>query len=125
MDALVGDVNAIDWFLATENIDTDLRFTVFLQLFHRVLDKHAMLKKTTKRKKTENQTMVYKRYNKIYKKRQIIQRIYLSKIFQEHECKYSAFKKHHNKIIGILNMSRQSHYQNYFNENKKNEEPYD
>ena len=92
MDALVGDVNAIDWFLATENIDTDIRFTTFFQLFHRVLDKHAMLKKTTKRKKTENQTMVYKRYNKIYKKRQIIQRIYLSKIFQQHECKYSAFK---------------------------------
>ena len=29
-------------------------------------------------------------------------------------------KKHHNKLIGLLKINRQSHYQNYFNENNKN-----
>ena len=51
MDAFERDLNEIDWPLATEDIDTDLSFKTFLRLFHRVLDKHALLKKTTKREK--------------------------------------------------------------------------
>ena len=42
-----------------------------------------------------------------------------SKIPQECEHKYSAFKKYRNKLIGLLKISRQSHYQHYFNENEK------
>ena len=43
-----------------------------------------------------------------------------SKIPQERECKYSAFKRYPNKSIGLLKISRQSYYKNYFKENKKN-----
>lgn len=37
MDAFERYINAIDRSLATENIDTDLNFMSFLQLFYRVL----------------------------------------------------------------------------------------
>ena len=67
MDVFEKDLSAVDWSLATENIDTDLNLKTFLQLFHRVLDKHAPLKKTVKGGKKKKQTMGYKRYNKIYK----------------------------------------------------------
>ena len=53
MDAFERDLSATYWSLGTENIDTDLSFKTFLQLCHRVLDKHALLKKTTKREKKE------------------------------------------------------------------------
>ena len=52
MDAFERDLSAIDWSLATENIDGDLSFKTFYDC-HRVLDKHAQLKKTTKREKKE------------------------------------------------------------------------
>ena len=51
MDAYERDLIAIDWSLATENIDIDLSFKTFLQLFYRVLDKHVPLKKTSKGEK--------------------------------------------------------------------------
>ena len=67
MDAFEGDLSAVDWSLATKYIDTNLSFKTFLPLFHRVIDKDVLLKKTTKREKTrEMETMGYKRY-KIYK----------------------------------------------------------
>ena len=53
MNAFERDLSAIDWSLATENIDTDLSFKTFLRLFHRVLNKHAPFKKTIKRDEKE------------------------------------------------------------------------
>ena len=122
MDAFERYLSAIDWSLATENIDTDLSFKTFLRLFHRVLDKHASLKKTTKREKKEKiKPWVTKGIIKYIKVRDKLYKKFIrSKIPQERESKYSAFKKYRNKLIGLLKISRQSHYQNYFNENKKN-----
>ena len=54
MDAFEGDLSAVDWSLATKYIDTNLSFKTFLPLFHRVIDKDVLLKKTTKREKTRN-----------------------------------------------------------------------
>ena len=51
MNAFERDLSAIDWSLATENIDVDLNFKTILLLFHKFLDKQAQLKKTTKRLK--------------------------------------------------------------------------
>ena len=120
MDAFDKDLSAIDWSLATENIDTDLSFKTFLRLFHRALDKHAPLKKTTKREKKEKiKPWVTKGIIKSIKVRGKLYKEFIrSKIPQEREYKYSAFKKYRNKLIGLLKISRQSHYQNYFNEKK-------
>ena len=60
IDAFERDINAINWSLATKNIDTNL--ITFLQLFQRIFDKHALLKKTTKRKKKEK-TNPHKKIN--------------------------------------------------------------
>ena len=48
MDAIERDIIAIDWSLATGNIDIDLSFITYLRLFYRVFKKLALLKKTTK-----------------------------------------------------------------------------
>ena len=53
MDVFEKDLTATNWSLATENIDSDLSFKTFLRLFHRILDKHAPLKKRKKREKKE------------------------------------------------------------------------
>ena len=43
-----------------------------------------------------------------------------SKNSQTREIKQAAFKKYRNKIIDLLRRSRQSYYQKYFSDNKKN-----
>ena len=43
-----------------------------------------------------------------------------SKNNQTHEIKQAAFKKYRNKITDLLRISKQSHYQKYFSDNKKN-----
>ena len=95
MDVFEKDLSAIDWSLATENIDTDLSFKTFLRLFHRVLDKHAPLKKTNKREKKEKiKPWVTKGIIKSIKVRDKFYKEFIRlKIPQEREYKYIAFKK--------------------------------
>ena len=123
-DAFEKDLSEIDWSLATENLDTDLSFKTFLKLFYRILDKRTSLKKTTKREiKEKSKPWVTKGIIKSVKVRgKLCKEFIISNVPQEPEYKYSAFKKYHNKLIGILKISRQSHYQNYFKE-KKNQKP--
>ena len=121
MDAFEGDLSAVDWFLATKYIDTNLSFKTFLPLFHRVIDKDVLLKKTTKREKTrEMKPWVTKGIKSIKVRDKLYKEFIRSNIPQECQYKYSAFKKYHQKLIGLLKIIRQSHYQNCFNENKKN-----
>ena len=100
MDVFQRDLAAIDWSLANENIDTDLSFKTFFGLSHRVLDKHALLKKTNKREKKEKiKPWVTKGIIKSIKVRYKLNKEFIrSKIPQEHEYKYSAFKKYCNKL---------------------------
>ena len=94
MDAFERDLSAIAWSLATENIDIDLSFKTFLRLFHRVLDKHAPLKKTTKREKKEkNKYWLTKGIIKSIKVRDKLYKKFVRwKVPQEREYKYSVFK---------------------------------
>ena len=93
-----------------------------MRLFYRVLDKHAPLKKTTKREKKEkSKRWVTKGIIKSIKVRdKLYKEFFRPKVPQELECKYSAFTKYRNKLIGLLKINMQSHYQNYFSESKKN-----
>ena len=94
MDAFERDLSAIEWSLATKNIDTNLSFKTSLWLFYRVLDKYALLKITTKNEKKEKiQTQVTKGIIKSIKVRDKLYKEFIrSKIPQECEYKYSAFK---------------------------------
>ena len=70
MDTFEREIIAIDRSLATENIDADLSFINFLRLFYRVPDKHAPIKKITKREIKE------KTKPWVTKGKQVIQGIY-------------------------------------------------
>ena len=57
-DSFKRDIDEIDWSLATGNTDFNLSFEVFLRLIGKILDKHAPLKKTSRKKiKIKNQTL--------------------------------------------------------------------
>ena len=123
IDAFERDLSAIDWSLATENVDADLNFKTILRLFQNAFAKHAPLKikNNQKIKIVKSKPRVTKGIIKSIKVRdKLFKEFIRSKIPQERECKYSAFKKYRNKIIGLLKISRQSYYKNYFKENKKN-----
>ena len=46
-------IDEIDWSLATGNTDVNLSFEAFLRLIGKILDKHAPLKKTSRKKQKE------------------------------------------------------------------------
>ena len=45
------DLQGIDWMFATQNNDVNLGFKTFLRLFNITLDKHALIKEFTKKRK--------------------------------------------------------------------------
>ena len=47
------DIDEIDWSLATGNTDVNLSFEIFLRLIGKILDKHAPLKKKSRKKQKE------------------------------------------------------------------------
>ena len=116
------EIDEIAWSLATGNADVHLNFEIFLRLIGKILDKHAPLKKTSGKRQEEKIKPWVKRgirqsmkiRDKLYK--QFIK----SKNNQTHEIKQAAFKKYRNKITDLLRISKQSHYQKYFSDNKKN-----
>ena len=54
MESFKIDLQGIDWTFATQNNDVNLGFEAFLRLFNTTLDKHAPIKKFTKKKKKIN-----------------------------------------------------------------------
>ena len=55
------EIDEIAWSLATGNADVHLNFEIFLRLIGKILDKHAPLKKTSRKKtKRKNQTLGHK-----------------------------------------------------------------
>ena len=60
-DAFKRDSDEINWSLATGNADVNLGFETFLRLTEKTLDKHAPLKKKSRKKEKEkNQTLGHK-----------------------------------------------------------------
>ena len=47
------EIDEIDWSLATGNTDINLSFEIFLRLIGKIIDKHAPLKKTSRKKQKE------------------------------------------------------------------------
>ena len=52
-DTFKGDIDEIDWPLTTGNTDVNLSFEIFLRLIGKILDKHAPLKKKSRKKQKE------------------------------------------------------------------------
>ena len=90
-------------------------------LIGKPLDKHAPLKKTSrKREKEKIKPWVTREIRHSMKIRDMLyKQFFKSKNNQTREIKQAGFKKYRNKITDLLRISRQSHYQKYFSDNKK------
>ena len=98
-DAFKRDIDKIDWSLATGNIDVNLSFEIFLRLIQKILDKHAPLKKTRRKKQKEKikplVAIGIRHSMKIRDK--LCKQFIKSKNNQTCEIKQAAFKKYRNK----------------------------
>ena len=115
-NAFKNDLNEVDWSLATNNTDVNLGFEIFLRLFNNVLDRHAPFKQAKKQQKKEKikPWVTMKIRDKTYK--QMIK----AKTNQQKLIKHEIYKRYRNRIIDLLRISKQSYYQSFFEENKKN-----
>ena len=97
-------------------------FETFFQLFNKTLDRHAPIKKSTKKEeKIKSKPWITKGIkksisirDKLYKE-MIKEKNVLTKVL-----KHEFFKKYRNQIINLLRVSKQTHYNKYFEENKNN-----
>ena len=93
----------------------NLGFETFAQLINRILDKHPPTKVTEKRYLKKLLNNKYKNLNDKFFK-QIIK----TKSKQEKLSEHNLHKKYRNKITELLRIIKQTYYQKYFQENKKN-----
>ena len=97
-------------------------FETFFQLFNSTLDRHAPIKKSIrKEEKIKSKPWITKDIktyisirDKLYKE-MIKEKNVLTKVL-----KHESFKKYQNQIINLLRISKQTHYNKFFKENKKN-----
>lgn len=92
------------------------------KIYWKTLGKHAYLKKTIRKKEKEKITHWVRgavRHSMKIRNKSYRQFIYW-KNDKTCKVKQSAFKKERNKIADLLQISRQSHYQKYFIDYKKN-----
>ena len=107
------ELESIDWSLATENNDLDFGFRTFFHLFNKTLDKHAPLKQGIRKDKkikqkpcvTKGIETSIKRTDKLYK--EAFKEKDSQKKIQQHE----TYRKYRNKIVDLLKVSKQTHYQ--------------
>ena len=120
-ESFQSDSKESDWSLATENDDVDLGFETFFKLFSRTLDKHALYKEIRKRKEITLKPWITKGIKQSIKVRD---RLYKDMIriknIQLHQIKEKSFKKYCNKKVDFIKINKKSHYQKFFEENKKN-----
>ena len=122
IDSFKKDLQEINWNFATENNDIDLGFETFFRLFNKTLDRYAPIKKPTKKEeKIKSKPWITKCIqksisirDKLYKE-MIKEKNVLTKVL-----KHEFFKKYQNQIINLLRVSKQTHYNKYFEENKNN-----
>ena len=99
-----------------------MSFETFFRLFSKTLDRHAPIKKSTrKEEKIKSQSWITKGIKKFISirdnlyKEMIKEKNVLTKVL-----KHESFKKYRNQIINLLRVSKQTHYNKYFEENKNN-----
>ena len=88
----------------------------------KTLDRHAPIKKSTrKEEKIKSKPWITKG---IKKSISIRDKLYKEMIKEKHVLtkvlKQESFKKYRNQIINLLRVSKQTHYNKYFEENKNN-----
>ena len=95
---------------------------LFFRLFNKNLDRHAPIKKSTrKEEKSKSKPWITKGIkksisirDKLYKE-MIKEKNVLTKVL-----KHESFEKYQNQIINLLRVSKQTHYNKYFEKKKNN-----
>ena len=122
IDSFKKYLQEINWNFATENSDVDLGFQTFFRLFNKALDRHAPIKKSTrKEEKIKSKPWITNGIktsisirDKLYKE-MIKEKNVLTKVL-----KHESLKKYRNQIINLLRVNKQTHHNKVFEENKKN-----
>ena len=81
-----------------------MAFDTFFQLFNKTLDRHAPIKKSGRKEEKSINTR-----DKLYKEKNVLTKV----------LKHESFKKYWNQV-NLLRVSKQTHYNKYFEENKNN-----
>ena len=123
MDSFKKDLQEINWNFATENSDVDLGFETFFRLLNKSLDRHAPIKKPTRKEgKIKSKPWITKGIktsisirDKLYKE-MIKEKNVLTKVLK-HES-FKKISKSNNK--SSKRVSKQTHYNKFIEENKKN-----
>ena len=97
-------------------------FETFSRLFNKTLDRHAPIKKSTrKEEKIKSRPWITKGIKKSISIRdKLYKEMIKEKNVQTKVLKHESFKKYRNQIINLLRVSKQTHYNKYFEENKNN-----
>ena len=131
------ELSELDWSIVTANNET------FLCFINKTLDKHAPIKtvkkrenkiiskpwitrgiktSTTKRDKRKNVfACLFSIHNTIsyYKRDKLYKQMIKAKNKQQKFIKHESYKKYRDKIIELIRQSKQTYYQHYFDQNKK------
>ena len=101
-------------------------FENFFRLFSKTLDRHAPIKKSTrKEEKIKSQSWITKGIKKFISTREnLYKEMIKEKNVLTKVLKHESFKKYRNQIINLLRVSKQTHYNKYFEETKITAELY-
>ena len=120
-EAFKTEVHELDWSFVTENNDINLGFETFLRFINKTLDKHAPIKTVKKREnKTISKPWITRGIKTSIKKRDKLYKQMIKAKNKQHKLiKHESYKKYRNKIIELIRQSKQTYYQRYFEQNKK------
>ena len=119
IDSFKKDLQEINWNFATENNDIGLGFETFFRIFNKTVNRHAPIKKSTrKEEKIKSKAWITKGIKNIWDK--LYKEMIKEKNVLTRALKNKSFKKFRNQIINYLRVSKQTHYNKYFEENKNN-----
>ena len=120
-EAFETELRELDWSFGTVNNDTNLGFATFLHFINKTFNKHAPIKTVRKREnKTISQLWITRGIKTSIKKRdKLFKQMIKAKNKQQKLIKHESYKKYRNKIIELIRQSKQTYYQRYFEQNKK------
>lgn len=117
--ALIEEVSAVNWQLVFNyNPDPTNMFDIFYKKISEIIDKHAPMKKISKRElKIKSKPWITPAIKKSISIKNNLYKKYLNTKSEYYHCK---FKTYRNKINHLLKLSKRSYYNNYFLVNTNN-----
>ena len=118
------DLKNINWdlILKTNNNNVDNSFEEFFTTFNAILDRHAPIKKLSKKEiKLQQKPWITKGIlTSIMKKNRIYKKLSRTKNIEKKNTLKIQFKHYRNSILKITNSSKAMHFNHFFDTNKQN-----